>query len=320
MRLAATATATAATMLTLLLALQGVGPAAAAAPETSPRPMARAAGAGGAAAAADRRIFLVPVSYRAEIRPRPRPRPGAAGPAAGVFAAEPASASPVAAVSAGPLAVARSPRPESRPGGGTGALRPAAVSTAAAAPVPTRPRPGAAGETGRICGDRRLEGRALAPISGALRGCGVDRPVLVSAVDGVALSEPAIMDCRTAKALKDWVRSGLRPAVGRLGGGPAEIAVAAHYTCRTRNGQPGAKLSEHGKGRAIDISGIRLANGTSLSVLRDWDDPLRGRILRRAHGAACGPFGTVLGPAADRHHRDHFHFDTARNRGGAYCR
>jgi len=38
------------------------------------------------------------------------------------------------------------------------------------------------------------------------------------------------------------------------------------------------------------------------------------------HRAACGPFGTVLGPNADRFHQDHFHFDTARHRSGPYCR
>jgi hypothetical protein len=42
--------------------------------------------------------------------------------------------------------------------------------------------------------------------------------------------------------------------------------------------------------------------------------------MRRAHKTACGPFGTVLGPNADRYHQDHFHFDTARYRSGSYCR
>jgi hypothetical protein len=38
------------------------------------------------------------------------------------------------------------------------------------------------------------------------------------------------------------------------------------------------------------------------------------------HKAACGPFGTVLGPNSNRFHQDHFHFDTARYRSGSYCR
>jgi hypothetical protein len=45
-----------------------------------------------------------------------------------------------------------------------------------------------------------------------------------------------------------------------------------------------------------------------------------GALLRQAWQGACGPFGTVLGPDADRWHRDHFHFDTARYSSGPYCR
>ena len=45
------------------------------------------------------------------------------------------------------------------------------------------------------------------------------------------------------------------------------------------------------------------------------------QMLRNLHRAACGPFGTVLGPNANAAHRDHYHFDTARYRSGtAYCR
>jgi hypothetical protein len=38
------------------------------------------------------------------------------------------------------------------------------------------------------------------------------------------------------------------------------------------------------------------------------------------HKSACGPFGTVLGPDADKYHKDHFHFDVAKHGNGAYCR
>ena len=104
------------------------------------------------------------------------------------------------------------------------------------------------------------------------------------------------------------------------GGGVAQIKVAAHYSCRTRNNRPGAKISEHGKGKAIDISGFRLRDGTEITVLKDYDSWQFGPALRRMRREACGPFGTVLGPGSDRYHNDHFHFDTARHRGGAYCR
>jgi hypothetical protein len=59
---------------------------------------------------------------------------------------------------------------------------------------------------------------------------------------------------------------------------------------------------------------------SELTVLDDWNSGREGRILREAHSSACGTFGTVLGPNSDRFHRDHFHFDVASYRSGAYCR
>lgn len=173
---------------------------------------------------------------------------------------------------------------------------------------------------GKICGDRSLRGETLSPIAGKLRGCGLQNPVKVYEIDGVRLNAPAVVDCTTAKAVKTWLNKGVRPAVGRLGGGVSELRVVASYSCRTRNSQPGAKISEHGKGRAVDISEFRLKNGTTLSVLKDWRDPAKGKLLKKIHKSACGAFGTVLGPNADRYHQDHFHFDTARYRSGSYCR
>ena len=98
------------------------------------------------------------------------------------------------------------------------------------------------------------------------------------------------------------------------------IKVVAHYACRTRNNKKGARISEHGKGRAVDIAAINLNDGSQMTVLNGWRSAKNGPALKRMHKAACGPFGTVLGPNADRYHQDHFHFDTARYRSGPYCR
>ena len=150
--------------------------------------------------------------------------------------------------------------------------------------------------------------------------CGVERPVVVSEVAGVALSRPSIMTCGTADALNTWVRQTAVPEVGKRGGGLAELTVAAHYVCKTRNGQPGARLSEHGKGKAIDISSFVMADGSRVTVTEGWRKRGDSDLLRRLHRGACGPFGTVLGPESDRFHQNHFHFDTAAHRGGPYCR
>ena len=170
-----------------------------------------------------------------------------------------------------------------------------------------------------ICGIPGLVSAARAPVKG--RGsCGVAKPVVVTEVAGVSLSRPSIMNCGTAQALDEWVRDGAIPAVGKRGGGLAELTVAAHYACRTRNNQRGARMSEHSRGNAIDISSVVMADGSRVTVLDGWKKKTDGALLRRLHKTACGPFGTVLGPNSDRHHRDHFHFDIADHRSGPYCR
>ena len=173
---------------------------------------------------------------------------------------------------------------------------------------------------GAICGDPDIQGETVGFVPGRLSACGIQDAVRVRSLSGVPLSQEAMIDCPTAKALKTWVDKGMKPAIGTTGGGVAQITVAAHYACRTRNNQPGAKVSEHGKGRAIDISGFRLRDGSEITLLKDWNRRDTGALLRAMQQRACGIFGTVLGPDSDRFHKDHFHFDTARHRGGAFCR
>ncbi|SFR58487.1 extensin family protein [Litoreibacter janthinus] len=178
----------------------------------------------------------------------------------------------------------------------------------------------AKGLQGSVCGDPNIRGEKIGPIPAKLNGCGLNNGVKVTEVSGVALTQHAKIDCNTAKALRSWVENGVKPAVGRRGGGVKSIQVVAHYACRTRNNQKGAKVSEHGRGRAVDIAAINLKDGSSMTVLKGWRSAQNGPALKRMHKAACGPFGTVLGPNANRFHQDHFHFDTARYRSGTYCR
>jgi hypothetical protein len=223
-------------------------------------------------------------------------------------------------------AVARSLRPAARPAALAQRRTPPAAPPAPAAPVRAaaivRPAPGGdvvLPRRGSVCGNPAIRGETLAPITGSIRGCGIANPVRVTAVGGVALSTPALMDCPTAQALLTWVERGAKPAFGQTGGGLVRLEVAAHYVCRTRNHRRGAPLSEHARGRAIDIKGFTLQNGQTINVLGGWRGPHRD-VLRAAYRAACGLFGTTLGPGSDGFHEDHYHFDTARHRNGPYCR
>lgn len=171
---------------------------------------------------------------------------------------------------------------------------------------------------GSVCSNPAIKGTVIGEIEGP-GACGIENAVAVTEVAGIALSTPARIDCQTAQSLLTWVQEGVKPSVGSKGGGVASLKVAASYACRTRNHRPGARLSEHSFGHAIDISALTLRDGTVLTVLGDWTGA-NASIMRNLHSTACGPFGTVLGPQSDPQHRDHFHFDTARYRSGPYCR
>ena len=173
---------------------------------------------------------------------------------------------------------------------------------------------------GTVCGDAAIQGEEVGRVPGKLDECGIENAVKIRSISGVSLNEHALMDCRTARTIKVWMRQGMAPAVSGYGGGVTQLRVAAHYFCRPRNNQEGAKISEHGKGHAIDIASFQLRDGRTISILDDWGAGKKGRILSRMHRSACGPFATVLGPESDRFHRDHFHFDTASRNRGSYCR
>lgn len=273
-----------------------IAPAAKAAPEgpgIRPRPRPAQPAAEVAGAATDR---------PAPIRPRPRPA-----------MAERPAAFLQAAVSS-PLAVLVAPRPLPRP------ESPGRLNRVRAVAFVTQPLPGAiSGRKGTVCGDPAIKGMTIPPIAAKVKGCGLRDGVRVTSVAGVQLSSPADLDCATASALREWVEGTAIPAVGTRGGGLRALHVAASYVCRPRNNQRGAKVSEHGRGRAIDIAGYILADGAEVSVLQGWGSAAHGKTLASMRKGACGTFNTVLGPGSDRFHADHLHLDTARGR-GAYCR
>lgn len=270
---------------------------AAVAPHPKARPAALAAPVVRAAAApADPRV----------TGPRPKPRP------VGLQAAPVAVA--VAVVPADPRVVG--PHPKARPAG-LGAVQLASAATEpvpeAAAEAPAKPSKKAkATKKGSVCGDPAIRGEVLAPITSKTKGCGVPDPVRVTAIDGIQFSQPATIDCPTAIAFKKWIVKGMRPAFGNRE--VVGLHIFGSYMCRTRNNIRGARISEHGRGKAVDVAGFVFSDGREWTVADDYN-----KQIRKAQKAACGIFGTTLGPGSDGYHEDHLHLDTASYRNGPYC-
>ena len=129
----------------------------------------------------------------------------------------------------------------------------------------------------------------------------------------VPLTPPAVLRCSMAEALVHFMRNDVAPATAELGSPLALIVNYDSYDCRGRNRVAGARISEHGKGNAIDIRALKLDNGTVI----DLTSPIVAKDFReRVRAAACGRFSTVLGPGSDGYHESHIHLDLAERRGG----
>ncbi|MEA3024945.1 MAG: hypothetical protein QOF91_230 [Alphaproteobacteria bacterium] len=133
----------------------------------------------------------------------------------------------------------------------------------------------------------------------------------------VAVSPPAVLLCSMAEAVAQFIRADVGLAAASLGAPLAAVTDLDSYECRSRNRIAGAKLSEHGKGNALDISAIKLRNG----ALFNLTDPVVSRPFReQLRTAACARFTTVLGPGSDSYHSDHIHLDLAeRSHGYRIC-
>jgi hypothetical protein len=162
---------------------------------------------------------------------------------------------------------------------------------------------------------------AIAPSIPAISGpgaCGGDDLVRLEAVvlpdsKQVAVKPAAILRCTMAAAVVDWVRSDVAALAQRLGTTLAELDNFDSFECRGRNRVSGAKMSEHGRANALDLRGLKFANGQSLSLTdRGVAREQREAVLH----SVCARFTTVLGPGSDWYHEDHIHLDLAERRGG----
>jgi hypothetical protein len=184
--------------------------------------------------------------------------------------------------------------------------------------------------------------------------CGTPAPILLRWVGAVEIVPPAVVNCRIAAKLSEWVEQKLQPIATEVLEAPVvRIVNASAYTCRQRVGISKDRLSEHSFANALDVSAFVMKDGRTIDVLTYWGATGRDRraqpslgagaiggglaqplsdvgqeeaaltrenvFLRRTHEAACGTFSTVLGPEANEAHRNHLHLDLASRRRNPFC-
>lgn len=158
---------------------------------------------------------------------------------------------------------------------------------------------------------------SLPPITGP-GDCGGDDIVRLEAVvlpdkSRVPLRPAATLRCPMAAAVAEWVRGDVAAIAAEAGTSVKELDNFDSFDCRGRNRIAGARLSEHGRANALDVRGVKFANGRFVS----FTDRTVARELREKFLASlCTRFTTVLGPGSDWYHEDHIHLDLIQRRSG----
>ncbi|MCG6573912.1 extensin family protein [Pseudomonas sp. AF32] len=146
--------------------------------------------------------------------------------------------------------------------------------------------------------------------SGAKADCPLTNVLRVQGGE-VALSSSFLASCPLAVAFALFERHALQPAaIGAYGQKVTRVDHLGSFACRNMYGRETGARSQHATASALDIAGFRLADGRTVSVLRDWPkDSNDARFLREVRDGACDMFSVVLSPDYNAAHRNHFHLD-----------
>src|SRR6185312_6393169 len=104
-----------------------------------------------------------------------------------------------------------------------------------------------------------------------LPALGPARGNAVASVGPVAVKPAATLACPIVSVLDKWLADSVQPAAQRwFGARVVEIRQISAYSCRGMNGNPGAHISEHAFGNALDIAAFTLADGRRVTVKDGW--------------------------------------------------
>lgn len=153
-----------------------------------------------------------------------------------------------------------------------------------------------------------------------VEGCPLTNVVRINRSQ-VSYNSPFTVTCPLAVSWLMFEHHKLQPlAREHLGSPITRVDHFGSFACRNIYHRDSGRRSQHASANALDIATFRLESGEQVSVLRHWDSsaaPAKADFLRAVHGAACGYFGTVLGPDYNQPHENHFHFDGS---GYGFCR
>lgn len=146
--------------------------------------------------------------------------------------------------------------------------------------------------------------------SGAKTDCPLTNVMRVQGGE-VALSSSFLASCPLAVAFALFERHALQPAAAAVYGQKVtRVDHLGSFACRNMYGRESGARSQHATASALDIAGFRLADGRTISVLKDWPkDGNDARFLRQVRDGACDMFSVVLSPDYNAPHRNHFHLD-----------
>jgi len=148
----------------------------------------------------------------------------------------------------------------------------------------------------------------LEPIPASAKACTIDNPVRITAM-GASFQHSAVMSCDFALHLDRFEREVLEPEAQRyFHFGVHSLRHFGAYACRKTKG---GRESEHALGKAIDLAGIELDDGTVIRVAKEWHAHGKGgAFLHAVARQACHYFSAVLTPDSDADHYNHLHLDT----------
>lgn len=141
-------------------------------------------------------------------------------------------------------------------------------------------------------------------------GCGIDGAVKFKAA-GAPLNRPLLLACPTAVSLADFETLVVAPAAKATLGHPVTMVTSAgSYDCRGQRSDHPERISEHALGRAVDISGFTLDDGSRITVQKNWwGKDEKAEFLHKVAAGACKLFSVVLTPKSNKLHHDHLHLD-----------